>query len=867
MTSWKINVTFSNSYGTALTIGNWTAFYTPGNNTTNINVVVYNSSLPSNITQTPIRLLVTNLSNITVLTTGVPLDTILTTDISGSMDDLCGWYLPGATCQYDGRKLSNCSYQGRNNIDLNLTNCSYQGRNGTALTNCSYQGGSNITFCSYRVRLTTSSPYFRINCSYKGNNCDPTDNADDDVCNTGFPTNRINDNSLILYSLPANTPICSYQIDPPLNGANWHIINCSYSGSGCTASNDVCNYGVPVQENWTDVTVNIPDTWYNVTCLNNVSSCVDPNDACNSGHTYLKNWTLVNYINYTTPWTNVVCNYNGTQCIGNDACNSSYNYLQNWSHYNYTHYYPWNNVVCNYNGTQCIGNDACNSSYIYLQNWSFYNYTTPWTTIICPWVFGDYTLCSYANNSCNSNYQVYHPYSYIFTGTCNESSRMINIAIEADKLFVSTVLNQSSAHRIGLNAYSINANRFLNLTNNSLALYTEINTYSAGSSTCTCCAINRAVTMLSNSTNKTRAIVLLSDGMPSVYCDTNLPNFNDYTGVGNGINSDPIDIQTANDSANHACSLNISLYTIGFGSSMGEEGQRLMKDLACNDSMYYDATNISQLQDIYTNISNDILIAANYSSQTITVSGTYIPSFLYEDSYIDINYTPDVNSTYAGMISLSAESGNLGGCNSTVNIPSKIVVQDAIHTSFSGPFWTKYLNVNSQNVFNLTSYGTNYTLLGDPFQIQVPSSALHSGINNLTLSIGDTPTNSSNCSTNNTFIYTALINSTTKRVPPLEFANGCNWTIQTIYNENFTLNIPSNYSGPKHCNYTNASISYNASDAYDTAMYLLLSQLDPTPEGRIIVNLLTADLEITITTVSDIPYMWGPALAKIEVTS
>jgi hypothetical protein len=175
------------------------------------------------------------------------------------------------------------------------------------------------------------------------------------------------------------------------------------------------------------------------------------------------------------------------------------------------------------------------------------------------------------------------------------------------------------------------------------------------------------------------------------------------------------------------------------------------------------------------------------------------------------------------------------------------------------------LSVNGVTVFNLTRYGQDYVLLGDPFTIQVPSTALQPGANNsIALDVGDSPTNSSNCSNNNTLIYTALINVSTPRTDALANKVGCLWTIEST-NGLFNISIPTGYFGNNTCKYTNAGISYDSQDVYDVAVYNMLKQLDYENNGKIFFDLTQNDLEIVLFTTGQVAYMWGPSLMKLEV--
>ncbi len=483
---------------------------------------------------------------------------------------------------------------------------------------------------------------------------------------------------------------------------------------------------------------------------------------------------------------------------------------------------------------------------------SFWNY---YQSVACPYT-----------GSCNANecgvsawwindYKNHFTYN-ITTTECSQT--LMEIAQVADKLFVETVLGNSSLNEIGLVDFSSNANSPSPLTNVQGTLNSEIDTYSPGGGTCTCCGINRAKDLLLASDDDEKFMVVLSDGEPTMYCN----GFSDYTGSnGDGAESR----QDAIDSGQHACANNITVYTIGFGESMSATGQSIMQQTACNSSLYYDATNVDDLAQIYEDIANDILLVANYTSQTIDISGNFSEATLSPESYIDIEFTPLVEEDTTGKLSVVFETEQFNSCDATISIPEGLTVTDAVVTSFSSNQWTKSLLVNGISVFNLTSYASNYPTLGDPFLVQVPAVLLNEGQDNtFSLEIGDSPTNSTACSANNTLIYTALIDSVTPRSSTYENFQGCSWSIESENDRLFAFSVPSDYTGGLNCSYTSSAINYKSNDAYDVATYQLLEQLDPDENGKIIVDLAETDLEITITIVSGVPYLWGPSVVSVE---
>jgi hypothetical protein len=272
------------------------------------------------------------------------------------------------------------------------------------------------------------------------------------------------------------------------------------------------------------------------------------------------------------------------------------------------------------------------------------------------------------------------------------------------------------------------------------------------------------------------------------------------------------------------------------------------------------------LVEIYKYISQQILLAANFTSQTVNIQGTFNKTTLLEGSYLDVYYEDIYDIDTQNKLSLVIESEQFNGCDKSISIPAGITIQDAYITSYSGNHWTSLLKINNNIIYNLTEYGFSYDLLGDPFIVQVPALLLLPGQeNNISLTIGDSPTNISSCSNNNTLIYTALISTSTARTGALERAVGCAWMVESTTGAMTNLTIPKNYTGSNACYYTNASISYDVDDVYDVAVYSMLKQLDYENNGKIFFDLTQNDLEIILITTGQVAYMWGPSLMKIEV--
>lgn len=494
----------------------------------------------------------------------------------------------------------------------------------------------------------------------------------------------------------------------------------------------------------------------------------------------------------------------------------------------------------------------------YQYRWWFF-----WFTTNCPYT-GSCNADECGTGSSTRNHEV------IPVTSCTDTQ--LDMAKEASNDFVDNILNESTAHKIGLADFATSANSYLDLTNEDAVLKSEINSYNADGWTCVCCALNRARLMLDKSENLP-FVVLLGDGEPNTYCGGE----NVTTGQGQESNPDHSSqsVVESYESAQKLCDMGVELFTVGFGETMTDFGQEVMQNLSCNSSMYYDATNTSDITQVYENITSEILLAANYSGQKIELVGDFNTTRILSDSYIDINYTPFESIDTQGRIEISFEEQifNDGNhCSGEVFIPSNLLISDAKVASYSGDLWTKSVTISNSaeddlTLYNLTNFGIDYRQFGDPFEIQIPVATLQTGeMNTINLEVGESPTNSTECNEENTFIYSALLESSTARTQVTDTTQGCNWSVESRDGSVNEVIVPQDYTGNKTCTYTTSEgISYDSQDSYDVAMVQLLAQLDPDSENSILVNLDEADLEITLTTLEGVPYLWGPTRAEVEI--
>ncbi len=432
----------------------------------------------------------------------------------------------------------------------------------------------------------------------------------------------------------------------------------------------------------------------------------------------------------------------------------------------------------------------------------------------------------------------------------------LEIAQDSGKVFVNTIL-QNINNRVGLASYESDLDDFTDLTNNNDTLVADIEGYTADGGTCICCGIYKANDMLPH--QEKEFIVVISDGDANYKCS----GPGDYTGEYDSANAP----QSAIDAGNYSCNNNITVFTIGFGSDISASGTDTLKSVACNESLYFNATNTSLLTNILSNISSQIL-EISYAAQSAVSTGGFEKSTLYSDSYIEFTYTPYVEPYVYGKIPVNFETEVFGNYISqgVLDIPAGISVADAKVTSYSGDKWTDNVtltNTNTYDVFNLSSFNNNYTGLGDPFLVNIKPELIEEGINTVTVSTGLSLTNNSGGSPDNRVIYTLLYPNSLSYTSIAEKADGCIWSIKYEYGSNTTIAVPLDYSGSDSCDFETGV--YDSDDSIDVAFYSLLGALDFDDDGLLDLNFGEEFLFIENIAIAGVPSLWGPAVMEIRV--
>ncbi len=457
----------------------------------------------------------------------------------------------------------------------------------------------------------------------------------------------------------------------------------------------------------------------------------------------------------------------------------------------------------------------------------------------------------------------------------DNSTQRLSLAKCLDKDFVDMILNYTG-NRVALVSFNEDASG-ISLTDDKDYLHYVIDQYSPDGGTCICCALNYAYNILNSESNSSRKkyVILMTDGIPthrcarsSCYGTLTYGYWSWWSGCyGNSNDCVGDDCDCPRTNANwSSCRIHNDLYakvySIGFGNlDSCENARTTLQGIAdCGNGSMYISSDPNVLKNIYHDLALEI-INLSYKAQLVMIEGDFVPAHLFNAS---INFSIDKDTQYpASSIDFIYEEP-LNDCNNTIFIPDLSII-DAYITSFSGPHWTKLVVVNNNTILNLSEYRFSFVELGDPFLIAIPPSMLFTNSNNsITIIPGDSMVNDSECMKNNSLILHVAVPSTTTRSVPMPVIEGCNWSIYVYTKGVEQLIVPSTYTGDRHCSYTPTNVSFNGNNAYDVAVYDLLKSLDPMNINQVLVSFDNEDLQIVINAISGIPYMWGPALLRIE---
>jgi hypothetical protein len=253
----------------------------------------------------------------------------------------------------------------------------------------------------------------------------------------------------------------------------------------------------------------------------------------------------------------------------------------------------------------------------------------------------------------------------------------------------------------------------------------------------------------------------------------------------------------------------------------------------CRSARFGQSNNVEELKGIYGAFGS-MFAVLGYTTQIANISGDVsLANILYPDSRIYMQYLPLTEPFQYGEISLTRESPRLKELtNDTidkpykegwVNISDHVKVIDAKMTSYSSDYWTDMLWVNSsatnswRNVFNLTYYGTDYTLLGDPFIVSIPVTNMSSGNNSVRIETAIGISNKTGGSPDSRMIYSIKVKGS------VGYGN----------------------------------VNETKQGAESDATQRLVDQV------KDYVNITTDDIQTEASSIDNVPSMWGPVIVRV----
>ncbi len=346
--------------------------------------------------------------------------------------------------------------------------------------------------------------------------------------------------------------------------------------------------------------------------------------------------------------------------------------------------------------------------------------------------------------------------------------------------------------------------------------------------------------------------------------------------------------------------LNLTVDAVGFGPVVNcTNANCTLKGIAdAGNGTYYVSSNASELQLIYMMLGDKIRTIANVT-QEISLEGN-ISTTLYPESYLEFDFEYDVPPLGYRDISIIQETDPLGNCSGSFYIPEWFEPYEARVTSYSSNYWTHNVTVRSsntgnqwRNVFNLSTYLTPYAKLGDPFIVRFPSGLLKSNETNyINVTTGIAANNNSKeCPTANRVIYKARFQASVPFSSVLDLAVGRNVTIyydlngDGVQDGNQTILLGYGVEGvtfdPTHVEMTGPGYSdprlHPEYNSIDDAFIRLLDYINfdssrysgPGPltcdgtewsgsECNPIDVELSPDILIRVSSVTEVPYLWGP---------
>ncbi len=292
---------------------------------------------------------------------------------------------------------------------------------------------------------------------------------------------------------------------------------------------------------------------------------------------------------------------------------------------------------------------------------------------------------------------------------------------------------------------------------------------------------------------------------------------------------------------------------------------------ACTGGNYYNQTAGDDLADLYKDLGQDLLAIIYYMQTAGSVGG--FSSYLSPQSYIKFSYIPD--AVPSGLIT-TTEKQFYSTYYGNFSVPSGTQILEATAISYSGPRWTDYAVINITPIYDLSTHGDDYLRLGDPYAVHLPISLIKEEgvVNQVGITTGVSPTNSSEGSIHNKIIYKVKQNAT-GFTQVVSYAKGCIWHIEFEDESIEDVTIPTDYDEGENCYYnsTPAPLGYLCgfpvgeracddsghadADALQLAVFELLQRLDLDGDGRVDTKFTEQDMQVSSSEIMGIPYIWS----------
>ncbi len=408
---------------------------------------------------------------------------------------------------------------------------------------------------------------------------------------------------------------------------------------------------------------------------------------------------------------------------------------------------------------------------------------------------------------------------------------------------------------------------------------------------CLCCALHRAGKMLDPNydignflapvtpyPDQHRAVVLVSDGfLTNVSCtpafDGKIPEYSAYAAAArlSGVfwNS-PINLPGY---VGPLPGYGARVFVIGVGDRRNDFV--LSSIAAGGNGTYYTAENDDQLKDAFVAISNELRNKTRVNQLINNTQALTNASYLYAGSRFELDMNPIEPNVWFGKVPWYINQDINGGCKPSFSLSSKIQgILDASLITYTRYYWLLNASISYIDIYNHSWWQKNINVSGDPSTLWISPQyiTLNNSVQEVRLTVGaDVPLDplKTDCSENNHLFSKVMLGTIGNSSPVLPGNNGCTWTIGVENKAPIALKVPKSYAGPLVCSYLPGfggvpAASYLANESAHVAVANLLSLMDLDDDGDI-VEIDFSSIDIDLTQIEKVPYLFGPLQLEVRV--